>query len=189
MKTISENKYKEYLALKRWAKREKVYQSMTSTTKLEDDIDLPVKKCVAMFALLGFQPIFSCCGFDYHGQLYHKSHQYGEPYFMFSENEKSKSLIGVKYGAWIGEKRHAILLIAKVKGNPHWRKKDCIHFSEECVISIGALERWLLSNTSIMVDTITLQDTNQNYKKSGIRHWQYEPKEPWIIRKDLLDTY
>lgn len=193
MKNITDKKYEEYLALKRWAKRENVYQSACAIIRLEDDIDLPVKKCVAMFALLGFQPLFSCCGFDYHGQPIHKSHQYGRPYFMFQGNPKSLSLVGCRFSmGWRSVSMYnktTVFLENVIEGNPHWRKKDCIHFSEECNIAISWIEKWLLSNKSLMADTITLEDTNQNYKKNSIRFWQYPAKEPWIIQKELLDTY
>lgn len=196
MKEITEKQYEEYRNLKRWAKREKVWTSANSIQYLEDDVDAPIKKCVAMCALLGLEPLFSCCGFDYHGQPYHKSHQYGEPYIMLQENETSKQWLtmGTKeklVGGWTIRKfiKGTILLEHKISGNPHWRKKDCIHFAEEIVIGITLLERALLGLSEHFLPSIVLPDTNQNYKKNGVRYWQYPPKKPWVIKKELLDTY
>jgi hypothetical protein len=194
MKEITEKQYDEYVSLRRWAKREKVWVSAKGITKLEDDVDLPIKKCVAMCALLGLEPLFSCCGFDYDGQPYHKSHQYGEPYIMFKSNPKTLSLLTYppnwKFG-WLMRKhvQNTILLVLKVEGNPHWRKKDCIHFAEELVISIAWLERFLSFQKDAFLDEIILCDTNQNYKKSGVRFWQYPPKEDWVIQKEMIESY
>jgi len=199
MKILTSQQYKEYQDLKEWAKREKVWESANSVTKLKDDIDLPIRKCVAMFALMQFEPVFSCCGFDYHGQMYHKSHQYGEPYFMFRTNSYNNIwLDGAKehkgqfgYG-WViaPHVKGYTILVLKVQGNPHWRKEDCIHFAEEINIAIAHLESFILRNySSVFLEEVMLQDTNQNYKKSGIRFWQYPAKEPWHIKKSLLETY
>ena len=193
MKNISEKKYQEYLQLKIWAKREKVYQSLDSISSLENDIDLPIRKCVAMFALWGFEPLFSCCGFDYRGQPYHKSHQYGRPYFIFNYNDKSKWLIDCRFpNGWeakTAQRKTKIFLELLAQGNPHWRKRECIHFSEECTLGIAWLEGWLLSNKLLFSDTVTLHDTNEKYKNNSVRYWQYEPKNPWIIEKQLIDSY
>lgn len=196
MKTLTDKQYEEYKNLKRWAKREKVWVSVNGIKSLEDDIDLPVKKCVAMMALLGLEPMFSCCGFDYHGQPYHKSHEYGQPYFMFHENGINKQWLVAGGNGTVGMgwkiRKHVkgtLLMVNTVKGNPHWRKKDCIHFSEEVVLNISWLEKALLSLSNNFMDSIILADTNQNYKSAGVRYWQYPAKEPWVIKKELLDTY
>jgi hypothetical protein len=196
MKEITEKQYEEYKALKRWAKREKVWVSVNGIQNLEDDVDAPIKKCVAMCALLGLEPVFSCCGFDYHGQPYHKSHQYGEAYITLKKNRISEHWLtmgtgGKLIGGWVIRKhvQGTLALIHKVPGNPYWRKRDCIHFAEETALGIAYLERALLGLSENFFPAIVLEDTNQNYKKSGVRHWQYPPKKPWVIKKDLLDTY
>ena len=196
MKTLTDKQYEEYKNLKRWAKREKVWTSARGIQYLEDDIDTPIKKCVAMLALLGLEPLFSCCGFDYQGQPYHKSHQYGEPYIMVKDNPITRQWthMGTNGNLVYGWKirKHVqgtYLIVLKVPGNPYWRKKDCIHFSEEVVIEISLLEKTLLGLQESFLPRIVLEDTNQNYKKNGIKHWQYPPKKPWVIKKELLETY
>lgn len=196
MKTITDKQYQEYKDLRKWAKREKVWVSAENIEYLEDDIDAPIKRCVAMCALLGLNPLFSCCGFDYRGQPYHKSHQYGEAYIMLGRNKLSEQWL-VHYGngsivaGWKIKKhvQNTLLLVHKVPGNPYWRKKDCIHFSEETAIGISYLEKSLMTLSDNFMSAVVIEDTNQNYKKSGVRYWQYPPKKPWVIQKELLDTY
>lgn len=196
MKTITDKQYEEYKSLKRWAKREKVWTSADEIRCLKDDIDVPIRKSVAMLALLGLEPLFSCCGFDYRGQPYHKSHQYGEPYIMVKENQISRKWMtfggnGSLGGGWKIRKhvQNTLIIVLKVQGNPYWRKKDCIHFAEETVLGIALLEKGLQNLYEYFLPSWTLIDTNQNYKKMGVKHWQYPPKEPWLVEKDCLETY
>lgn len=196
MKTLTDRQYEEYKNLKKWAKKEKVWVSAKGIEYLEYDVDAPIKKSVAMLALLGLEPLFSCCGFDYHGQPYHKSHQYGEPYIMVKDNQISRSWLTMGENGNIGRgwriRKHVkgtLIIIFKAQGNPYWRKKDCIHFSEESAIGIANLESMLSGLKENFFSGIVLEDTNQNYKKSGVRHWQYPPKKPWVIKKELLETY
>lgn len=194
MKTISDEEYGEYLELKRWVNKQKIMNSAKSITSLEDDIDLPIKKCVAMLALLGCEPVYSCCGFDYDEQPLHKAHQYGRPYFVLTSNNISIQFIQFLYDKktqwYIGQGNHPkwINLEFMVGMNPHWRKEECIHFYEECLVGINRIENLLYRQKHLMKEEIELIDTNYLAKKSA-KHWQYPPKEPWIIKKELLDTY
>lgn len=193
MKTITEKQYRQFQDLKRWAKKERVFQSADSVKKLEDDVDLPIKKCVAMFNLLRIPTLFSCCGFDYKGQPYHKRHQYGDPYIIVQENVNTSNWMEndcIK-GGW-SLKPHIkgyLKLVTEINKNPHWRDKNCIHYAEESVLAISYLERWLQKLSIYFIEEVTVYDTNQNYSKNGIRFWQYPAKTEWVIRKDLLDTY
>lgn len=193
MPKITDEQFEEYKQLKKWAKREKVFKSAKEITKLEDDIDTPIKNCVGMFALLGCQPKYSCCGFDYIGQPFHKSHQYGRPYFILKSNQRTISIIfemQKRRSVWVaspGSDRHFTYLEIVAEMNPHWRQHECIHFSEECVIGIEWLERFLWSAKGYMKDSVVLKDTNAEIKEYN-KNWQYPPKEPWFIRlKDIED--
>lgn len=194
MKTISDEEHNEYLELKKWADREKIMNSAKSIACLEDDIDLPIKKCVAMLALLGCGPVYSCCGFDYDKQPLHKAHQYGRPYFVLTANDISIQFIQFLYDKktqwYIGQGNHPKWMNLEFMAgmNPHWRKEECIHFYEECLVGINRIENLLYQQKHIMKDEIELVDTNYLAKKSA-KHWQYPAKEPWHIKKDLLDTY
>jgi hypothetical protein len=184
---ITEEEYQQYEDLKRWAKREGVLKSAKETENLEDDIDEPVKICVAMFALLGCNPVYSCCGFDYSGQPYHKSHQYGRPYFILSSNASSTNIIfelSKLKSNWVASPntRSYVNLELMAGKNPHWRKEECIHFSEECVIAIGQMELFLRRFEGRMIESIVLIDTNSISKKHH-KYWQYPPKSPWHIQK------
>jgi len=194
MKTITDDEYQEYTKLKLWHEKRKIRESAHSVTRLEDDIDAPIKKCVAMLALLGCAPIYSCCGFDYNGQPFHKSHQYGRPYFILTANQNTFALLETlsrsRTGWQGGRGNHPTWtnLELMVGMNPHWRREECIHFSEECVGAIALLENVLVQFFPKMVETITLIDSNSLAKKVT-KHWQYPPKEPWTINKWLLNGY
>lgn len=185
---ITEKEYEEYQKLKKWAEREKILTSVKSVKRLEDDIDEPIKKCVAMLALLRCEPTFSCCGFDYDGQPFHKSHQYGEPYIRMKSNLFSISITTqpLKYGWYVVNVVGEVSLCWRASANPHWRNNNCIHFSEEIVGAIAWLEDGLLRNKDNMLDEVILTDTNRKNKTLN-RFWQYPPKEDWVIRKtDVL---
>jgi hypothetical protein len=194
MKTISDQEYEEYLSLKNWISKQEILDSAKSITRLEDDIDAPVKKCVAMLALLGCEPVYSCCGFDYDGQPLHKSHQYGRPYFILTMSEKTVAFLDFlvrKKSTWyaVGGNHPKWTNVELMVGmNPHWRKEECIHFYEESLVGILQMEKILIGLHSYMAESVELVDTN--YKaKTQAKHWQYPPKEPWHIKKELLNTY
>ncbi len=185
MKKISDEDYHEYTFLK-------TQRSLASIERLEDDIDYPIRNCVAMLALSGCSPLFSCCGFDYAGQPFHKAHQYGEPYIMLDTDEQTSRIIGtifsrLPYG-WKVERRGRVIYLELLHiNNPHWDSPDKIHFSENIVIKINELEHFLYKNLSdVFLTSVTLGDTNQNHIKN-LKYWQYIPKEPWVITLDSLN--
>ena len=186
MPKISDEQLEEYEQLKKWARRERVFQSAKEITRLEDDIDAPIKNCVGMFALLGCFPVYSCCGFDYSGQPFHKSHQYGRPYFILKASQRVDDVLLIlskQKTFWYATPNGKFVNLEAMAGmNPYWRMEECIHFAEECVILIGWMENFLRRCSRSMMDEIVLEDTN--YKaKQDLRFWQYPPKEPWIVRK------
>lgn len=191
MKKISEEEYEEYMQLKVWAKKQKVYESMDATHNLREDIDLPIRKCVAMLALLGCKPIFSCCGFDYKGQPFHKAHQLGYPYIKLTNNIWTTKLqlesAHILYqGHWQFRDLGGEIVLEFISlMNPSWRTQDCIHGSEEMVIGIDYLERFLGRFKSEFSEIVTLEDTNRSHK-NVLKFWQYTPKTDWVIRRDDL---
>lgn len=189
---ISEEEYEEYQQLKEWAKKQRVYQSLKFITELRDDIDLPIRKCVAMLALLGCKPIFSCCGFDYKDQPFYKSHQYGLPYVKLTDNIFTTKLRAnleqslFRYSWSFRNVGSEVYLELLVPGNPAWRDVSCIHQSEEYVIGIQHLEDELGRLQEDFMNECTIADTNSRYK-SIFRFWQYPHHKPWTVHKyDLL---
>lgn len=185
MLEITNEEYQEYQQLLVWKEKQDIRLSMKNTETLEDDIDEPIKTSLMGLALLGTTPIYSCCGFDYDGQPYHKSHQYGEPYILFwGEPLFSKELpLGWEL---VQRKDDVWMLVLKDRVvqsmNPHWRNPECIHFSEEIVIFLLQLENWIISMSIGDFDTeVVLRDTNNN---STNPYWQYEGKEDWKITFD-----
>lgn len=191
---ITKEEYEEYEKLKAWAKKQKVYDSAKSVT-LEEDIDLPIRKSVAMVALLGCQPTFSCCGFDYEGQPFHKSHQYRQPYIRMKQNIFTTQLymnlnIPLARSGWsfVRSMGDEMILELVISMNPHWNGPNCIHASEECVIGIADLEKHLMTLYDDFKEMAFVYDTNACHHKF-LRFWQYPAKEPWRVYKHLLETY
>lgn len=186
MKEISDDEYKEYLKLKEKAPYFYSMKSAKEIIYLEDDIDTPIKSCVAMFALFQCEPTFSCCGFEYDGQPLHKTHQMRNPYIRMGKNPQSSALLSHPPKIWTCRKFNDEILvefITKDKGNPHWRNPTCIHFAEEILDAIRYLENSLIANKKNFVNKVTIKDTNHLCLQKT-RFWQYPPKKPWTIYKE-----
>jgi hypothetical protein len=181
---ISNQEYEELQAYKREV-------SLQEIINLEDDIDFPIRNTVAILALAGASPMFSCCGFDYRGQPAHKAHQYGEPYVMMKDDEKTREVMGriysrLPFGWKVASRRGLIYLELTSINNPHWDNPKAIHYSENMVISINELEKYLFMYLrEFMVDKVVLYDTNAGHNTS-LKYWQYTPKNPWEITIDSL---
>ena len=109
---ISDIEYSELQTLRSYCVREKNIASAKSMQKLENDIDMPMRTIVGMFALLGCKPLFSCCGFDYDSQPVHKTHEYGNAYVMLQNNSNVEQLIA----PWIDDK-----FLVEEKKTSQWR--------------------------------------------------------------------
>lgn len=186
MVTITEEEYADYCSLKEQATRIKNLVSLGKVTRLEDDIDAPVKRCVAAFALLGCEPLWSCCGFDYAGQPLHKSHQYGRIFFILANNAFSEDLCKIitETSDWEYHLHNGNLdLHVDIKNVvAQWDYKDCPHYHEPFVYYIRGLENRLFSLEDWFAEEVTLGDTN-GMMKDALPYWQYPTMEPWVIRK------
>jgi len=195
---ITEQDYQEYQHLKDVYKRELVYQSMDSIVNLSDDVDEPIKTCVMAFALLGCKPKWSCCGFDYRGQSFHKYHQYGRVFFILTYGTSTASVLNQFYSSgthysdkWKFDVRLPDIDFHVDLHNPveQWRDPSCIHYSESGAVYIKFLEDFLMSLSSHFSDSVVLTDTNLTYNLS-VPSWQYKGKTDWVITKeDLLKRY
>lgn len=60
---------------------------MEAYYKLENLIDEPIKRCVILLNLLGYETVWSCCGYDYPNQeeFVKKGHQYNRGYIIFKD--------------------------------------------------------------------------------------------------------
>ena len=150
------------------------------------------------FALLGCSPLWSCCGFDYHGQPIHKFHQYGRIYFILRDSIRTKRLwedalhlhlIGGKTWEFLFlQQSHVWDLHIDFKNViPQWSDEHCPHYSEQAVQYINQMEQFLVMFRDDMLDVATVVDSNSIYKKV-FRHWQYPSKGPWTFTKqDFLE--
>lgn len=200
---ISNDDYKEYRVLQNNAIFQQKLNSVRGMNNVKNDIDEPIRTLIAMFALLGCEPIWSCCGFDYEGQPMHKTHEYGSTYIVIGNNTKSQEIIksllftgylanqhskSDKWETWMKARSQICLQTDfdyfHTKTKYPWATRSCIHFSELALIKIGFLERVLLHDFgSNFADNVILSDGNKEQKKH-LRNWQYPILEDWIIKKE-----
>lgn len=194
---ITEKEFQEYQLLKASIhneKMQKIWNSVNSIKNLEDDVDKPIKNCVALLALLECQPVFSCCGYDYQGQPIHKSHQYNEPYIKLSRNVFSIKLIeNFDYNSPWKFTTHSSISIGMIdleliRKKTKWSNDiKSIHFSEGIADCIPWLENFLSNYAKerykIIPDQVVLTDGNHQWKK-WFKYHEYPPKESWVIKKE-----
>lgn len=169
--------------------------SANSIKTLEDDIDAPIKNCVAALALLGCQPRWSCCGFDYVGQPLHKDHTHGQVYFAMLSNLDSEGLewklrdSGHAYqSAWkfrrdMCDGKRQVSMGTRIEAT--WKKEESIHYSEQGATYIKYLEEILMGLVSEMATEARVTDTNKEYRER-FSLWQYPPKNEWVIDRAWL---
>lgn len=203
---ISDEDYKEYRILQHNAIFQQKLISIKELQNLKNDIDAPIRKLVAMFALLGCEPMWSCCGFDYDGQPMHKTHEYGDVYIILKNslrvieilevllNEKvikvSKREMLADDDQWRTWASGNLVFLQSdfdffhVESNYPWRDHNCVHFSELSIIKIDELEQELLRLFSNkFMDTVILKDTNY-LRKQRLYNWQYPVLDDWVITKE-----
>jgi len=206
MKIISNDIYEEYQQLKQNVIAQNNFDSVKSLNSLQDDIDAPMRLIVAMLALLGCEPLFSCCGFDYDGQPLHKTHEYGCAYIQMRSNTWSNSVLATLENSKIIHKltskspnwewwkiknifylRSAFTLEHDKVKYPWVSSRTCIHYSEVGVLNINRLEKALWGLRGYFADTVEIVDTNYSYRNdSTIRSWQYPSLDPWIVTRNYV---
>ncbi len=179
------------------------------TTKLEDHIDTPIKKCVVGLALIGFKPVFSCCGFTYSNEEVPKSHLPLKSYIFIDAalnyNQRAMLLHLAMESRWIigqtagfNEKSNFLdfYYTGWETGHP-WAAADSPHRPEKNVIAIHFLEQVLgyfiqeisKTNPKAFESPIILTDGNKIYKEViGLKHWQYQPCDDWEISLDTFNN-
>lgn len=187
---ITQEQYEEYSNLKRMLENQVKLDAAKSVRRLEDDIDTPVRKCVAAFALLGCEPKWSCCGFDYDGQPLYKHHQYGRVYFILGNNDHTTGVIRLfpkfSEGVWIARaisQDEIDFHLEFFNPIPQWCSNDCIHYHEPAAVGIGQLELYLAKFQDIFSETATVKDSNGRFRHL-FPAWQFPAREDWIVTKD-----
>ncbi len=206
---ITDQAYEQYQALLNNFKFNQKLESVEETGSLENDIDIPIRGIVGMLALLRFEPLFSCCGFNYVGQPCHKTHQYGTVYVQMKGNLRNTAFIEkaqpfFEVSAWKGFCVQDATFGVKayisadftlgwkreqgIKDGEHpWNNKDCIHYCEHGLFAIKSLEKLLLANEHLFSEEVILKDANANMKDM-FNNWQYPVLNDWIIKKeDILE--
>ena len=173
---------------------------MTSSTEpsVKDDIDIPMRKTIAMLNLWGIPTKWSCCGFDFPEQPAWASHSYGTAYIRTKSNgvifEKIARLFNIPLfaqGMWRGyimsypHQNETDITMSCTIGGGQWTQKDCVHFYEHLLTRIKYLEDRLLEFKDEFVDVVTLHDFNHDMKVN-LPGWQFEPKGDWEIIKDQI---
>lgn len=169
---------------------------MNNTNKLEDHIDLPMKKIVAGLSPLGFKTLFSCCGFSYQGEAVPKSHMPLKSYVFF-ENVNCPTLRSllcffVQKAGWVlsqvNDSVVELYYLGHSKDHP-WAAANSPHRPEQNVLGINKLEaviNWLIEehkdNEAFVSKQVVIQDGNARYSNElSIKYWQYPSCEPWTV--------
>lgn len=196
---ISDEAYKEYRILQNTAIFQQKLDSVRGMVNLKNDIDIPMRKLVAMFALLECSPMWSCCGFDYDRQPMHKTHEYGNTYLALQYTMRTRSILKILVaGKWIRPRsdntdqwefwiNNGVLYLRSDfdffhrKNQYPWAMNNCIHFSELAVSKIRELEILTVGYFGDEFrDSVVLKDTNINQKRV-VQNWQYPTLEDWTV--------
>lgn len=206
--TISDEEYRRYTVFRDNMIYQEKLDSVRGLASLEQDIDAPIRKTIAMLALLGCHPVWSCCGFNYDGQPLHKTHEYGNTYvaMIWDENSyrlrealKEKLFLEVEdefdpkglVNRWVcWDRKNLGLFYIRHSFNAKWEEikypwslKMCLHFPEPALVGIKELNYWLLALSDYFLEEVVLEDTNSKVKKST-PEWQYPSLAEWKIRKE-----
>lgn len=163
---------------------------------LEDHIDTPIKKCVVGLALLGYKPIFSCCGFNYKGEKVKKDHL-ERPYIYLdyaamSTTEKETLLEICRFANW--KITFLNINLVNIQGDcweegQIWAKKDSPHYYEMAVLSLNRLEASINKLRPRFFHSSVIVDGNKIYQESfKIKHWQYEASPDWKVTPELYEV-
>ena len=199
--TISDQDYKEYQIMLHNVVRQHKLDSVRGLNNLKDDIDIPIRNIIVMLALLGCEPMWSCCGFDYDGQPIHKTHEYGGIYIMLRDTTQANKIVfelmdkGVvferndKTDKWTTWKFQGAIYLKSNFNYFHkkteypWTMTSCLHYPELAMFKIKELEDILYSARESFNFEATISDTNIRYK-DRFPNWQYPVLEDWIITLD-----
>lgn len=200
MPTISDEEFLEFERLRRHYGREAIRLSTANVQTLAEDIDHPIKRCVMALALLGCDPVWSCCGFDYEGQPIHKDHQYGtvgialqsnrRTYWLIEQWKKSQPAYSHLANRWsinFADNYGVPLayLTCNLRLGNTWPEETSPHFYEPGAIAIRLLEDNLQGLQSYFRKQVVLRDSNGLYKWR-FPTWDYPAKTDWAIRKAEL---
>lgn len=164
---------------------------------LENHIDLPIKRAVALLNLWGLETSFSCCGFDYKNPEVKKDHITNNPQIMFRATvDNLRKAVRLIHNAEFAASNMWYIVFHPRSSYDYplatmqchfsdqglWRTKDSPHAHEVCNCVIKCLEERLLTFKDEMVDFVQVIDYNENMRKI-YPHWQYGPAAPWRISK------
>ena len=172
----------------------------TKYTKLEDHIDEPIKRSVALMNLYGIETLFSCCGYEYKNPKVSKSHIFRNPQILFKANapnlEKAATLI--HYDVFLNNNSWRIVVLPTSTREPlvkasmncvmaksqieEWGQSESPHFHEGFNAVIYQLEDRLLQFKDEMKDEVVVKDYNA-IMKEVYPAWEYETCEDWIVKK------
>jgi|GEM_PF-2307372 hypothetical protein len=178
---------------------EELQTKLSCVTCLADDIDVPIKRVVAMLALLDLKPLWSCCGFNYPDQPAYKDHTFGYTYITLRASSRGFYFLTkvVQHPDWVVScfqislstlDGFPTLTLSKSWLRPGmWNTPASPHASELAVTGIKYLEQILASFQDEFLEEVVLKDTNKVYRKTCF--WQYPDREDWIIHKqDVLSN-
>lgn len=179
------------------------YPAKPISKLLEDHIDEPIKRAVALLNLYGIGTIFSCCGFSYKGEKVPKSHIHNHPQILFkaTRNNLMKACKLIHCGVFASNNMWSVHITPTNGREPfvkalmscrfqhqsngqinNWLDKSSPHHHEGANVVIACLEDRLVTFKDEMKDEVLIHDYNAIMKKA-YPSWQYDACEPWLVRK------
>ncbi len=178
---------------------EELQCKLSTVSRLEDDIDAPIKNIIAMLALLDLKPLWCCCGFAYPDQPSYKDHSFGYTYISLQASSRGFYLFSkaITHPNWfisgfqidLGTLDSVPVITLKKYWLRQgiWNTPASPHATELAVTGIKYLEEIIASFKDEFLEEVVLQDTNKKYRKAC--NWQYPDREDWLIKKqDILSN-
>ncbi len=164
---------------------------------LEYNIDAPIKKAVVGLSLLGFETIFSCCGFNYDGQdeYMKKDHIKNMPYIYLKYNPgnfDAKLFMQImNESGWKIEFVHpnTINFFGVQNDRFPWSNPSSPHNYELPLLNIlrlnSVIKTYLIKAVTTVEHSVVIRDGNRLYPSI---YWQQKPKIEWVVSRSTFDS-
>jgi len=167
--------------------------------RLENCIDMPVKRLVALMNLYGLETTWSCCGFNNGEQ--NKDHVLGLPQIWVKlDNESYNKIIRLLDSEIFGATGEWNIMIRKMgyqqplgffhcnyqnRTQQFWNDPSSPHYHERMNVAIRHLEDKLLEFKNEFRDEAIIKDQNTHMRQQ-MPGWNAKPARDWVVNKEQI---